>query len=285
MASLSRGVTLALLGILLLGAARLPRGVGECGAEGAEGRDRPPAGAWWRGARVAEGAGGGGAVRGVPGTARRRRRVGAVAVPSGFRATSPRTQALLGTRGAPRSGARFGRREGRREGRAEAGPGDLAEAARRALGRSTWIVGGAGRAVRRETSLSGAPSHLSARPETGARKPWFSVTTASLSPHLSPVRPLFSRCPEVREHEFHRESAPAPRRQGRPGPSHLRAVDPDGGRGSAGGRVRSCAGIRGSGGGGAGARGAPRSRLPAGRCLRALEVLKARITWSPHVRT
>lgn len=57
MASLSRGVTLALLGILLLGAARLPRGVGECGAEGAEGRDRPPAGAWWRGARVAEGAG------------------------------------------------------------------------------------------------------------------------------------------------------------------------------------------------------------------------------------
>lgn len=179
MASLSRGVTVALLGIFLLGAARLPRGAGECGAEGAlsaEGRGRPPAGAWWRGARVAEGAGrgAGGAVRGVPGTARRRRRVGAAAVPSGFRATSPRTQALLGTRGAPRSGAGFGRREGRREGRAEAGPGDLAEAARRALGRSTRIVGGAGRAVRRETSLSGAPSHLSARPETGARKQWLS---------------------------------------------------------------------------------------------------------------
>ena len=51
MASLNCGVTVALLGILLLVAARLPRGVGECGAEGAlsaEGRDRPPAGAWRR---------------------------------------------------------------------------------------------------------------------------------------------------------------------------------------------------------------------------------------------
>lgn len=71
MASLNCGVAVALLGILLLGAARLPRGVGECGAEGAlsaEGRDRPPAGAWRRGARVAEGAGwgGGGAVPGGP---------------------------------------------------------------------------------------------------------------------------------------------------------------------------------------------------------------------------
>lgn len=87
MASLNCGVTVALLGVLLLGAARLPRGMGECGAEGtlgAEGRDRPPVDAWRRGARVAEGAGwgGSGAVRGVPGTARRRGLGGAVTVPS-----------------------------------------------------------------------------------------------------------------------------------------------------------------------------------------------------------
>lgn len=128
MAGLNCRVTVGLLGVLLLGAARLARGWGECGAasarsaEGAlgfEGLHRPPR---W-GAGGTDGWGPPEArLRGVP-------RREWWPYPPAFRATSPRTQTTASggvpERGAPRwSGPRAGRRQRRREGRADAGPGE-----------------------------------------------------------------------------------------------------------------------------------------------------------------
>lgn len=142
MASLSRGVTVALLGIFLLGAARLPRGAGECGAEGAlsaEGRGCPPAGAWWRGARVAEGAGrgAGGAVGGprdCPAPQAGGRGGRALWIPRHL----AQDAGLAWHAGSPAVGRRIRAPRGKEEGRAEAGPGDLA---RRRAARSGALPG------------------------------------------------------------------------------------------------------------------------------------------------
>lgn len=162
MAGLNGGVTLALLGVLLLGAALLPRGAGgECGSASARGAEWPcwPASLLQAG-RVRRCAGGAGCRvgagtalierhrwRGVPGTAQPRGapRSGAVAVPSwipsdldlgpgGGTWECPRVRrpAVEGMSPTPTQKEKRRARGGRAPG--------TAEVARRALGVSTWIT-------------------------------------------------------------------------------------------------------------------------------------------------
>ena len=125
--------------------------------------------------------------------------------------------------------------------------------------------------MRKETSLSGAPSYLSApaRDAGEETKQWFKrhhlLAFASFPPCPPGIFSL-SRSSGTRIPHGKRFCAAE---AGQPGPSHLWAVDPDGGRGSAEGRVQRCGGIRSSGGGGAGARKdapipAARSEVPCG---------------------
>lgn len=153
MAGLNGGVTLALLGVLLLGAALLPRGAGgECGAASARGAEWP----WWpwwpasplqagRARRCAGGAGcrvgagtapsrgtEGAGLPGLPSHGARRVRSGAGAVPS----WSPSDLDLTETRSpGDEPGANPGEKKSARKPR----PGTAA-VARRALGVFTWIT-------------------------------------------------------------------------------------------------------------------------------------------------
>ena len=196
MAGLNCRVTVALLGVLLLGAARLSRGGGECGAAGArgaegalgaEGLHRPPR---WGG----DGAGGAHGRLGLPGSpAPGSAASGVVAVPSWI----PRDLAQGSDRGKWRCpgagstavvGATSRAPADKKERRCarKPGPGNLAEVARRALGGSTWIIDGAGLGVRRELPSLAHPLPQRLGQRNGARKRWFGATTSHLFTHLFP---------------------------------------------------------------------------------------------------
>lgn len=191
MAGLNCRVTVGLLGVLLLGAARLARGWGECGAasarsaEGAlgfEGLHRPPR---W-GAGGTDGWGPPEArLRGVP-----RREWWPYTLPHSARprpGLRPR-QVEVSPSGEHRGGRGHepgAVREGEKGARTP-GPGNLAEVARRALGGSTWIIDGAGLGVRRELHSLAHPLPQRLGQRDGARKRWFGATTSHLFSHLFP---------------------------------------------------------------------------------------------------